>query len=86
MFICSGHSAYLAELSHGQSPQTNNFLKSELIKQNLHANHVSLLPDLIYETVGEGNWFEPGPHYDGQWWLGATCSGQSITLTHHDSP
>ena len=32
VFICSGHSAYLAELSHGQSPQTNNFLKSEFFK------------------------------------------------------
>ena len=34
------------------------------------------MTDLIYENDEGGDWFEPGPHYDGQWWIGATCHGE----------
>jgi hypothetical protein len=30
---------------------------------------------LIHEASDEGAWFDPGPRFDAQWWMGATCSG-----------
>ena len=34
-------------------------------------------PVLIHEASDEGAWFDPGPRFDAQWWIGATCSGHS---------
>jgi len=34
---------------------------------------------LIHEASDEGAWFDPGPRFDAQWWIGATCSGHHNT-------
>jgi len=39
----------------------------------------NFVKNLIHEASDEGAWFDPGPRFDAQWWIGATCSG------HHDT-
>ena len=39
--------------------------------------NLSKSPVLIHEASDEGAWFDPGPRFDAQWWIGATCSGHS---------
>jgi len=39
----------------------------------------NFLKNLIHDADEGGSWFDPGPHYEEQWWLGATCNG------HHSS-
>jgi len=41
----------------------------------------NFVKNLIHAASDEGSWFNPGPKWDSQWWIGATCSGPHSS--HH---